>query len=43
MEKICEIVLSGMSGRFPYCDLIDDLADKLYGNVDCVSTALAVG
>ena len=32
-----EIVISGMSGRFPESDSIDEFADNLYKNVDMIS------
>lgn len=32
-----DIVVSGFSGRFPECDSIDELREKLYAGVDMIN------
>lgn len=32
-----DIVVSGLSGRFPECDSIDEMRQKLYAGVDMVT------
>jgi fatty acid synthase len=32
-----DIVISGIAGRFPECDNMDELAYNLYSNVDMVT------
>ncbi|XP_015185811.1 PREDICTED: fatty acid synthase-like [Polistes dominula] len=32
------VVISGISGRFPDCDNIDELKEKLFNGIDCVSS-----
>ncbi len=32
-----DIVISGMSGRFPESDSVDEFADNLYNNVDMIT------
>ncbi len=32
-----DIVISGMSGRFPESDTIDEFAQNLYNNVDMIT------
>ena len=32
-----EVVITGISGRFPDCDSVQELKEKLYGGIDVVT------